>query len=136
MNATELRIGNLVDIINRSNKVHLPCNVIKIVGSVGLFRADLYDITKSISQQDEYLDESLVDVCGITLTEEWLKKLGFERIQGWYFYEHSHWIAIELYPDGDFALRIREHQVNIYQHVHTVQNIFHSLTGTELTLKP
>ncbi len=119
MKGTDLRIGNLIYDFGDGE------------GQVLAIDKDGYVLTTAND-----VPQPAETFTGIPLTEEWLIKLGFERIQGWYFYKHSHWIAIELYPDGDFALRINERQVNIYQHVHTVQNIFHSLTGTELTIKP
>lgn len=49
MKSTEIRIGNFVDVINRSGYVHLPFNVIRKVGYIELFKVKLYEHDKPLN---------------------------------------------------------------------------------------
>jgi len=68
----------------------------------------------------------------IPLTEEWLLKFGFEKLEGW---DDMYYFQI-----GDF--QIHEYNVSGYEfddfdikNVHQLQNLYFALTGEELTIK-
>lgn len=85
----------------------------------------------------------------IPLTEEWLKKLGFELDESagnwkepdYIIYRHGG-LAIAKSPAGNFLL-YRQCDDDFYstywpkiESVHHLQNCFYALTQTELTIKP
>jgi len=118
MKAQELRIGNLVD----------------LYGSVATiqrsdFREDVYGIAIDSGKP-------------IPLTEEWLLKFGIPY-NDW-FKNTSYLIKksnadFEDFKEWDFYIQTanKDKQVMItYIHyVHQLQNLFHALTGEELTIK-
>lgn len=70
------------------------------------------------------------------LTEEWLRKFGFERKEGWddmFFWSievNNQTFDLEENPKGyEYDMWI------IVKYVHQLQNLFSSLTGKELELK-
>lgn len=82
----------------------------------------------------------------IPLTEEWLVKLGFEENAGRFTNGHKEYCA----HNYDFRFTITtDHEDNVglcafgsdddivltVKYVHQLQNLFHSLTGEELTIK-
>lgn len=140
MKATELRIGNLVDLGNRIAKVidigHLSCTVVDL--------EETQDTLESYERTE-----------GIPLTEEWIEKFGFNKkgesrygfkynypMADWGFtietsFDEGKWFfGHEFYDSGDDNL---DYQTLNFcfnlQYVHTLQNIFHSLTGEELKIK-
>lgn len=118
MKANEIRVGNLV--------------------------MDGYDIETVNARMIEMLEKDQGDFDGIELSEEWILKLGGKKVAP------EHWII------GDFTFmtvsvgeKIPRHilyrGVNILMsydckdqrfYVHQIQNLVHSLTGTELTINP
>jgi hypothetical protein len=83
-------------------------------------------------QIEQYLlcNEELCHYQPITITEEWLLKLGFERDnQGnWRLKSGYHWIELYFYH-----VYINGQQVVLIDYVHQLQNIWFALTGKELT---
>jgi len=77
--AVELSIGSLVDIINRSDRVHLPTGHVFRVIAIGLFDVQLLpnEIETSKATSDMILTVPIRDLCGIPLTEERISNLGF-----------------------------------------------------------
>lgn len=136
MKASELRIGNLVDLGNRIAKVmeigHLSCVVVDLEETQDTIED--YERTKSIP-----------------LTEEWFQK--FER-----FYKDGEYWSIDVY-DYKYCFKYRDWAGNwaFYQeftdspfehdegkkypvsfdiyYVHQFQNLYFALTGEELTFK-
>jgi hypothetical protein len=123
MKASELRIGNLVDLGNRIAKVteinHLACVVV-----------DLEETQDTIEDYER--------VKGIILTEEWLLKLGFiyhESIKHWVknwgingvefikFDEYYNLFSFQLGKDNYKVIDIGVHQL---------QNLWFVLTGEEI----
>ncbi len=78
---TELRIGNLVDIVNRSHEVHLPTGYVFRVIAIGLFDVQLLpnEVPTHEATSDVILTVPIRDLCGIKLTEELLLRMGFEK---------------------------------------------------------
>lgn len=71
----------------------------------------------------------ITDIEPIPLTEEWLVKLGFEKIL-WddFTFFRNKGLDIEIHNGGFYANRKIEN-------VHTLQNLYFALTGEELTIK-
>lgn len=72
----------------------------------------------------------------IPLTEEWLEKFGFKKIN--HIHNGELWshttIKLNWYPNGMVELRGAAGW-NRIEHAHTLQNLYFALTGTELTIK-
>jgi hypothetical protein len=134
MKASELRIGNLVDLGNRIAKIieigHLSCVV-----------ADLEETQDTIEDYERTEP--------IPLTEEWLLKFGFENIDkgdnDYITYSdsnHDYYLQIDV-RRKDSKYTILDNTVNelisfsmvdiVY--VHQLQNLYFALTGKELTIK-
>ena len=117
MEATELRIGNWV-IVNEE------CQIEAIV----------HDAVCISTRFETYV---LDDVKPIPLTEEWLIKFGFESNPYIDTYELYELDELKFILDIDKTrgkLDIHWKQVEC-KYVHSLQNLFHSLTGEELTIK-
>ena len=75
----------------------------------------------------------------IPLTEEWLLKFGFQKITGWSKNEfcslHTGYIEFQWDKDG-MMISIEDQNLTLshIKYVHSLQNLFFSLTGNELTL--
>jgi len=133
MKATDLRIGNIVDLGSRIAKVieigHLACVV-----------ADLEETQDTIEDYDR--------VQGLILTDEWFEKWGFYK-DGEYWsmgicdYKYcfkyrdwaNNWAFCQEYTDSPF-----EHDEGIkypisfdIQYVHQLQNLWYSLLHEEIT---
>lgn len=99
MKATELRIGNLVDVINRSREVHLPLNTIKKVGRIEFFKVDIYEPDKHFATQSEKREVDIKDLSPIPLTEELIIRLGFK-----YWPDNGNCFTKKYSEQGDFIL--------------------------------
>jgi hypothetical protein len=125
--ASELRIGNLVDLGNRIAKVteinHLACVVV-----------DLEETQDTIEDYER--------VKGIPLTEEWLLKSGFIRHHTDYANDI---IYIKNVPNNtEFEWGVYPNEVGsgiqiqnrkLLKYVHQLQNLYFALTGEELVVK-
>jgi hypothetical protein len=129
MKSSELRIGNLVDLGNRIAKVieiaHLGCVVV-----------DLEETQDTIEDYER--------TKGIPLTEEWLLKFGFEKIEDFGVYSNI-WhfkgvmvslgnyinVHVDWADDG-----VGFHSIRCYEElfIHQLQNLYFALTGEELIL--
>jgi hypothetical protein len=120
MKATELRIGNYV-------YKYYPSGIeIEAVNEINSYFVNGIGISA---------------IEPIPLTEEWLLKFGFEdnqiRNNGLYLRVEFHletiifWAGIE---DEDLTIE-SEIPLAYIHHVHQLQNLYHALTGEELTIK-
>lgn len=128
----ELRIGNLV--WNDTQKI--PCTVNVKVISEQFYRYEIFLKTGK--------DRGLWKP--IPLTEEWFIKFGFEKLETYVYSKKIDSFATILvdYEDGSVAIFDYEknYELGNYpafgsfcKYVHQLQNLNHSLTGKELTLK-
>ena len=80
-----------------------------------------------------YLSSYCNNINPISLTEEWLLKLGFELIGSFYRLKKSKLIQIILHDDG---LDVCNYNLYLHQikYVHQLQNLYFALTGAELTV--
>lgn len=112
MKANELRIGNYIYSFG---------DILKI---------DLNDICNVECSTDDVFEP-------IPLTEEWLLKFGFEKINNEYWYMY-YAFCINEYFDV-FGIKVTKSWQNIYgikiRYVHQLQNLYFALTGQELTFK-
>lgn len=106
----ELRIGNLVSV---ENKPYI------------ITSGDIYNLDCYYKNYIQFYHE-------IPITEEWLLKFGFEKMDNtWYAHE---WYNIERDERG-FWLSFQTLQSSeIFNYVHQLQNLNFALTGEELKL--
>lgn len=141
MKASELRIGNLVNVDNPifSDLKDIP---LKIIG-IKLRDEPLFPNSNSvisftdpknfweISQFNEFIKP-------IQLTEEWKFKFGFEKTEWDNFNSHRLSVgdndyAIVLYSDGN--CEVGDIITCKIEYVHQLQNLYFSLVAEELTFK-
>jgi hypothetical protein len=123
MRANELRIGNWVN-----------------------DDGDIEQVNKDHFYEDDYVD-NLKGVEPIPLTEEWLVKFGFDnhlkkRIGDTDLYlqvdskdsltEHGVYLSTDI---GDGLTTDPKTYIDGYFFIHQLQNLYHALTGEELTIK-
>lgn len=130
MEARELRIGNLF--YPTDNNFHVdpnaPVPITELCEKYASFRSDRTSVAilyKGMS--------------AVPLTEEWLVKLGFEKIHSTFFKLGKHEFCLD-----DFMLSIQGPECNDLpcdidiakaKYVHQLQNLYFALTGEELTIK-
>jgi len=113
MRAEELRIGNyVIDEFGDCRKI-LHLNKSSVEFDYGII--DMYENLKSVP-----------------LTEDWLLKFGFIKLEGWddtFFFQLNNVQILEYnisgYDYDDFNIK----------NVHQLQNLYFALTGEELTIK-
>ena len=140
MNANELRINNLVA-INNELLLETKGEIYKVSG-INLRFESMFpdsksviflDHTKSIrtySQFDEFIEP-------IPLTEDWLLKMGFVYRGIYYHFPNHDIFKLEQYKNKNaYWLRHASESLDSVRinHVHTLQNLYFSLTGEELQL--
>ena len=138
MEASELRIGNLVDFVNRTNPLTRPLDTPLVVMEVTQIVIKCYPFSQSLHKVLKYNSIWLADVEPIPITEEWLVGFGFKKI-------------CEIYEYNDlFRFNLKNCEIEIYladnnrnrwmywdnsiEYVHKLQNLYFALTGTELIL--
>lgn len=124
MKANELRIGNLI------------YDPIEIGGNVTT-------IKRIETDEDEY--SGYLDHCNpIPLTEEWLVKFGFKKLDSDIIVygktfgvfdgeDYSDGFILSKYKDGNFYTSAGRKL--IVKYVHQLQNLYFALTGEELIIK-
>jgi hypothetical protein len=112
MKATELRIGNLVDLGNRIAKIIEISNLSCVV-------VDLEETQDTIEDYERTKP--------IPLSEEWLYKFGFKDIDK----SDNDYIT---YTDSnhDYYLQLRDFSMVDISYVHQLQNLYFALTSEEL----
>ncbi len=112
-------------------------------------------IGNSIMQDDDFvfvtwwrlelMENNKLEYKPIPLTEEWLVKLGFDKLENdipTYFkcfgnlIEDDYEYSFNIYVDSEqsYFITIFGRKI-IIKHVHQLQNLHHALTGEELTIK-
>jgi hypothetical protein len=140
MQASELRIGNLVDFVNRTNPLHRPLYTPLIVMEVTQIDIKCYPYDQSLHKVLRYNSLWLADVEPIPITDEWLVRFGFERIgnpnhtPNWIWVKDGNRWVYQKFKDGSFKLI--PYKLTGTPSIHQLQNLYFALTGTELTLKP
>jgi len=145
MNANELRLGNLVIIKNNN----LPEVNNRISTVLGIQQREEKDFPDSDSVICFNCDGSWVNyyqlneyIKPIPLTEEWLLKLGFDKL--YYHSVYSQPNANIFSKRGYFIKHYKRMDVEYYRfvredvtikYVHQLQNLYFALTGDELEVK-
>jgi len=135
MKASELRIGNYLEMLGKVRKVECISNLPA--------RKEMYWLTC-----ENMIDTKIIHFKPIPLTEEWLLKFGFEKTESDYRIKiqkddkggnTDYWI----YVDSGFDNETNKFFVQIVcqegcwftsknEHVHQLQNLYFSLTNKEL----
>lgn len=119
----ELRIGNLVYFKGVLNKV-IAVWISKEDSSKSYFHCEPID--------DKICDNPKIGFHGIPLTEEWLVKFGFGRVDGNEFNIITGMTIFRI--EERFELGNHDFPIEL-KYVHQLQNLHFALTGNELELK-
>jgi hypothetical protein len=133
MKAAELRIGNLVDVINRHHAVHMPYGFVKKIGEIHFFKVRLYEHDKPFAIQPLTEMHDIADLSLIPLTEQWLLKFGFQTDNITYSIDGGI-LTIANTKEGFRHLlfgSFTDKGVHL-KSVHQLQNLYFALTGKEL----
>ncbi len=146
--STELRIGNWVN-LNEDGPL-VPSQIEFIGFNVNGFNGYSAHFKGRSCTLEDHLNDGIIDVTPIPLTEEWLLKFGFEKQEkGYsigisdygYVIEYLDWredwtFGIEYYdPVNDDELgKVYNFNGLGLKYVHQLQNLYYLLTGEELTL--
>jgi hypothetical protein len=135
MKAKNLRIGNIVDTINRSNKVHMPSQFPMKVFDINPFEVSLYNLAANPATIKKIPNFRIGDVCGIPLTDKWIQRLEFTiDPKSNLYYKDGVYLLNRL--DGENEWIHDSHPTNTpLKYVHQLQNLYFALTGKELELK-
>jgi hypothetical protein len=147
MKATELRIGNLVN-INEETRID-NTNELPLINP--LFKIERIDEDGEIIIYSEinnlHIHCDLESIQPIPLTEEWLFKFGFHLRDGFSntfklnIEKHQYDCSEITYSEKEGLLRFSNGKekgttlIPHIKHVHQLQNLYFSLTGEELTIK-
>ena len=145
--ATELRIGNIVSLIDRRGEVHIPNGITYKIYSINILTCVFCDARLNFAecQQSDFFDVDISDLSPIPLTEEILLKCGFDEdevVKCLYHLKIGN-IIISITIEGSDVLDVTFANTNITGvsidtesclYLHGLQNITHALTNTELNI--
>jgi hypothetical protein len=119
MKANELRIGNYIEI---------KCVAKECIGDeFEVQQCNVYNIFSLYNNDKDFLCNP------IPLTEEWLLKFGFVKNTGYYISEETN---IEFFlSNGNIYCELHGETIFNVENVHQLQNLYHALCGSELTIK-
>mgnify|MGYP003434912012 FL=1 len=147
MRIDELMIGNFVTINNavyHPKMKGIPCAVTSISDKGDEYSISLIQIDRKPNTFYESYSQFLKYIEPIPITEEWLLKLGFNKMSGCFNFDRSKELGHHF---GDFALSVydttqlkfwrgdRYCGVIVCEHIHELQNLFFSLTKEKLKIK-
>ena len=122
MEANELRIGNYF--YDRSNKIlRLDWweHINKLASDMSVNGMKVHPMTEHIGNARP-----------IPLTEEWLVKFGFEKLEGW---DDMYYFQIGNFQVYEYNVSGYDYDGFNIKHVHQLQNLYFALTNKELTIK-
>jgi len=125
LKATELRVNNYLEFKDTIFQVE----IITLTGGLQIYRID-YD------SGYQFIIGQVKDFKPIPLTEEWLIRFGFDKKGEQYFKGYCYEIGMMLNSNNEWYIDdgIRTFDLPL-KYVHQLQNLYHSLTGEELTIK-
>ncbi len=133
MKARELRIGNLVTLDEKvrrelwDNQIHAQNKYFEV-------KTIYSDGDVALELDDEIVDISENEISGIPLSEQWLLDLGAELIsENRFDFEAYNYGYFDLTENGLTVTFQSQPVCEPIKYVHQFQNIFHALTGAELT---
>ncbi len=136
--SNELRIGNYVG-INKTALHFNGCNSENAYFEIEELKKD------AVQFKGFHTGEYYKDLKPIKPTEEWLLKLGFEKIKDYKFSLDEGYIILEV-EDKNWeylcldvfihtADMIKPFYITCLEHVHQLQNLYYALTGQELEFR-
>ncbi|WP_163321660.1 hypothetical protein [Draconibacterium mangrovi] len=140
MESNELRIGNLVDYEKTTHRIT----------AINTTPKNDYSFCESqwINEEgNEYYSHTFDLINPIPLTEEWLRKFGFDdkEYKPGYIgidYKDGMILSFVLCKPGKlfeaqkhYTFELRDHYINPIEYVHQLQNFYFAITGQELHLK-
>ena len=140
----ELRLGNWVTIDNPKAWMKLkdiPLQIIGISKNMDRLDKELFPNSEAeiILQGNVPYSQFSEFISPIELTEEWLLRMGFEKVKS--YYEEAETFDF-YYGNIYFDMANQSTKINGYyclsfvpEYVHQLQNLFYCLTGEELQLK-
>lgn len=144
MKASELRIGNLVEILTttRDTMIPLPTGKYGEINNIRQDKVQIKYIFETNPEKHVLFNRSHNTIRPIPLTEEWLVKFG------WNYYIHESvykkWGKVKandyvyrytiIQSDKGFVHPTSDGGVKL-NYVHQLQNLYFALTGEELTIK-
>lgn len=136
----ELRIGNKVNIINRSDKVHLVNPFVFEIVELKAFTVSLILSGTKDYSTPQYIEVKYSDISPIPITEELLVKCGCSPVPSSYEFakttDYTHGL---FYIDmANQVIKIRgigEMDFSRIEHLHSFQNIVLDFTNQELTIE-
>lgn len=138
MDAKELKLGNMINFRNREglNQGHI----------VGIHKKRCTIKNERGTRESKYFHME-----PIPLTEEWLTRMGFYKLNWDDFHEEEFDWIYSLHKDNDIDLEVgqlvdkSEYKFNVFlwsgnslnhiKYVHQLQNLYFSLIGKELIIK-
>jgi len=132
MKANELRIGNMVNLIDRKGPVHIPMSTAFKVLQIGLFNSLILEQTLNPAQTENWPRVTNGDLSPIPITREWMIKLGFANSKPGKW-EHGV-MPIEIYWNERMKFYYGNAVGISLEYVHQLQNLYFALTGEELIL--
>lgn len=147
MKINELRVGNLIEFCNGITKPEITKVDVRFFSSFAGGRAS-----------NEFKDDEEISgyYKGIPLTEDWLKRFGFEQGEYGWFRKRFHTDNMMTTEVEEFSINVESNRAgisfvgyidcdfkkpsNVYfskeiLYVHTLQNAYYAVAGEELTLK-
>ena len=140
MKPEELRLNNLVTLTEEARKSLFDCDEVSFTENIhNVAMIDRLFINLNIDHME--VEFNISDIEYIPLTEEWLKKCEFEKINhigGYSFWSlkrprKSSKPSICIY--SSYTTVGNNTHVNHCKYVHQLQNLYFALTGMELTIK-
>lgn len=136
----DYHINNYVDIINRSQPIHMPMGVRLRIATIGISEVELYK--KNPAFEENMRKVYIRDLCGIPLTPELLVMAGFVKDGTWWG------DGIYYYGNGLIDIRFGSEEIPYkldtvffgqqempVTYLHQLQNLYQSLTGSELNIQ-
>ncbi len=141
MKNSELRIGNIITLSSPDAEIAIPSMIPFVVFEITFGRCHyIQEIGKPFAIQYSYPIE-WNHVHPIPITPEWLERLGFER-------EEQKISNCDVYKKGFYKIHVNPFGTIYFSHytmggfylselksIHQLQNLYHALTGQELTVK-
>lgn len=132
MEANELRIGNFVLVDNAKSHPNLLNEPVIVVGINKRYEKNFPNSNATISFEiDKYNGGSQFNefIKPIELTEQWILKFTYIKLNNKYFTIQGHliWICNDLFMCDKNGI--------VLKYVHQLQNLYFALTGQELNIK-